>query len=529
MKRNQFFRCNARVVLTCGLACVAAFSGCSRFQQTAAQASASASASAASKASSAAPSASLELVYDKPAVVGASVHATATGLPPGKSVELTWGTVQGGWVVEDYYHFRGKKYTETTSKLGEFASDSSGRLDASFKIPEDYGGVHEVIALIDGKAAAQNGIDVTQSFEFAPTSGPVGTPIELRVKGLGWRTMESTWVVNWDNNNLGWVSAASSRGSATARFRAAGPAGDHIVKIYTGWQGQSYLNYEQSPVARMPRPQFTFRTTAAAGPGSARPSAAPAAYEEPYPPQGVKPAEVKLAGATLALTPTQGPVGTRAMLRGEGFPRNASLKLEWETFEGNRVSGSGFDPEEKVLGQVQVASDGKIAWAVTIPEDLGGLHPLVLRNGDSQLARASFAIETSIVSITPTTGPVGTPVTIHLKGVGWTEYDNIYVATYDNAYMGYACGFNSQGDVVINFTAAGAPGVHLIDLYPGIYQGPASEPQQLYRLPQLTYADDHPGNKIPALRFAFEVTPGRSAPASAPRAAPAASKSPDPS
>ena len=52
-------------------------------------------------------------------------------------------------------------------------------------------------------------------------------------------------------------------------------------------------------------------------------------------------------------------------------------------------------------------------------------------------------------------GPVGTPVTIHLKGVGWTEYDNIYVATYDNAYMGYACGFNSQGDVVINFTASG--------------------------------------------------------------------------
>ncbi len=131
MKRRQFFRSNA-ILLACGLACVAAFSGCSRFQQTAAQASASASAPAASEPSSAAPStsASLELAYDKPAVVGASVHATATGLPPGKSVELTWGTVQGGWVVEDYYHFRGKKYTETTSKLGEFSSDSSGRLDA---------------------------------------------------------------------------------------------------------------------------------------------------------------------------------------------------------------------------------------------------------------------------------------------------------------------------------------------------------------------------------------------------------------
>ena len=134
------------------------------------------------------------------------------------------------------------------------------------------------------------------------------------------------------------------------------------------------------------------------------------------------------------------------------------------------------------------------------------MHTLSIRSGDKTLARTFFAIETSIVSISPTSGPAGTPVTIHLKGVGWTDFDNIYVATYDNAYMGYACGFNSQGDVIINFTAAGSPGVHLIDFYPGIYQGPEKD-QQLYRLPQLTYADDHPGNKIPALRFAFEVTP----------------------
>jgi hypothetical protein len=49
-------------------------------------------------------------------------------------------------------------------------------------------------------------------------------------------------------------------------------------------------------------------------------------------------------------------------------------------------------------------------------------------------------------------------------------------------------------------------GTHLIDFYPGIYQG-SDKDQQLYRLPQLTYADDHHGNKIPALRFAFDVTP----------------------
>ncbi len=447
----------------------------------------------------AAPSTPLNLDYDKPAVVGADVHATAANLPPGKSVDLTWGTVTGGWVVEDNYHFGGKKYAETTSKLGEFPVDARGQLDAHFAIPEDYGGVHEVIALIDGKPVAQNGIEVTQTFALTPKSGPVGTPIELKVTGLGWRTMESTWVVNWDNAGLGWVSAAGTRGSAIARFRAAGPVGDHVIKLYTGWQGQSYLNYEQSPVANLPRPQFIFRTT----PGG--PSRE--AYAEPYQPQAIPKSEVQIPGATLALSPTQGPVGAHATLRGEGFPRNASLQLIWQTDVGSRVSNSGFEPQEKTVAQVHVGNDGRLELPLIVPDDLGGRHALVLRSGDRNVARTSFAIETSIVSITPASGPAGTPVTIHLKGVGWTEYDNIYVATYDNAYMGYVCGFNSQGDVIMNFTAAGQPGAHLIDLYPGIYQGPANAPQQLYRLPQLTYADDHPGNKIPALRFTFEITP----------------------
>jgi len=194
------------------------------------------------------------------------------------------------------------------------------------------------------------------------------------------------------------------------------------------------------------------------------------------------------------------------MIAGNGFKPEMPLQLVWETYVGSRVSGDGFTPKESVIGQVKATADGRIASSLVVPEDLGGLHTLTLKNGDQALAHAPFAIETSIVDITPRSGPAGTRVSIHLKGVGWTEYDNIYAATYDNAYMGYACGFNSQGDVVINFTAAGAPGPHIIDLYPGIYQGPPTEPQQFYRLPQLTYADDHPGNRIPALHFTFDVT-----------------------
>src|SRR6059036_3151539 len=440
---------------------------------------------------------SLDLTYEKP-VVGAKVRAVASDLPAGKTVDLKWSTVTGGWVIEDYYYFRGKKYSETTSSLGKFPVDSKGRLDARFAIPEDYGGVHDVIAMIDDKAVAQNGIEVTQSFEMTPLSGPIGTPIELRVKGLGWRTMENTWVVNWDNRAVGFITAVGTKGSAVARFRAVGPVGDHPLKIYTGWQGQSYLNFQQAPNAYLPRPDFTFQTTSGRSPG-------PATYAEPYSTYALPETEIQIPNAKLSLQPSQGPVGTHAKLTGEGFP-SSTLDVYWQSYVGSRVSGNGYAPQQTAIGKVEVAKDGRIEFPLIVPEDLGGQHALELRDGRKPVGRIYFAIETSIVSMTPTSGPAGTPVTIHLKGVGWTEYDNIFAATYDNAYMGYACGFNSQGDVVINFKSAGEPGEHLIDLFPGIYQGPPKETQLLYRIPQLTYADDHPGNKIPALHFKFEVT-----------------------
>jgi hypothetical protein len=429
--------------------------------------------------------------------VGTEIDAAADGLPPNRPVDLLWETVEGGWVVEDGYRFRGKRFTDSMKILGRAQVGSDGRLAAHFTVPEDFGGVHSVTVVDAGRPLAQGGIEVTQTFEMHPSEGPIGTLIELRVTGFGWRTMESTWVVNWDNQEVGYVSATDTRGTAVARFRATGPAGDHEVKVYTGYMGQSYLNHEQAPNAYLPRPRFVFRVT----PGGV----AGGGYVEPYRAQTMPATDVGVAGADLSIVPTQGPVQTRAVLKGGGFPANRSVSLIWGTQAGSRVSGNGFAPTERELATLTVDPDGRLNARLTIPDDLGGMHTLSVRDGDKVLARTVFAIETSVVSISPTSGPAGTPVTIHLKGVGWTDFDNIYIATYDNAYMGYACGFNSQGDVVVNFTAAGSPGMHLIDFYPGIYQGPEKD-QELYRLPQLTYADDHPGNKIPALRFAFEVT-----------------------
>jgi len=444
----------------------------------------------------------LKIPYDKnhKPTVGATLEATAQVLPPNEAVDIVWGTVDGGWVVEDYYHFRGKKFADSTKPLSHATTDADGNLKATITIPEDYGGVHEVFVRDGNTTLAEGGVEVGQTFELHPSEGPVGTVIELRVTGLGWRTMESTWVVNWDNREAGYVSATSTRGTAVARFRASGPAGDHAVNVLTGYMGQAYLNHEQAPNAYLPVPEFAFRVM----PGR---TATPVAYAEPYQKQPV-PTSTASNGASIAIAPTQGPVGTRTTLEAKGLPPNARLSLVWGTYEGSRVSGNGFAPKEKELTMLTTTAEGRLSASLAIPDDLGGRHAIYIRRGDDTLATTYFVTETSIVSMTPASGPVGTPITIHLKGVGWTEYDNIYVATYDNSYMGYACGFNTGGDVIIHMTAAGAPGPHIIDFYPGIYQGPQDQAQQLYRLPMLTYADDHPGNHIPALRFMFDVTEG---------------------
>jgi hypothetical protein len=82
-------------------------------------------------------------------------------------------------------------------------------------------------------------------------------------------------------------------------------------------------------------------------------------------------------------------------------------------------------------------------------------------------------------------GPPRTPFTVHLKGVGGTETANISTVVFDNIYIGYACAFNSQGDVKIPLQATGDPGWHFVDLYPAIYGCDEQQPRN-FLIPQLT-------------------------------------------
>ena len=191
-----------------------------------------------------------------------------------------------------------------------------------------------------------------------------------------------------------------------------------------------------------------------------------------------------------SFTPAAGTVLSKPLLQVEGLEPNAPVDAFWMTARGNRVTASGWSLADIPLGTVTADSSGRIAGPVEVPDDLGGWHTLKLVQNGQVVAEAPYFVERSLVSVSATKLRAGESFTVNIKGVGWTELDNGFAMTYDNAYAGYACGFNSNGDVTLELVATGGPGTHLIDLYPMVYAG--KDAKWWYWTPVLTYARDFP-------------------------------------
>ena len=87
----------------------------------------------------------------------------------------------------------------------------------------------------------------------------------------------------------------------------------------------------------------------------------------------------------------------------------------------------------------------------------------------------------------------GQEFTISILGVGWTQLDNTLAVDYDNSYIGYGCGFHSNGYMAVHLTATGGPGIHIIDLYPLLYSvSPNLAPTTAW-CPLLSANHDDPG------------------------------------
>jgi hypothetical protein len=183
---------------------------------------------------------------------------------------------------------------------------------------------------------------------------------------------------------------------------------------------------------------------------------------------------------------------------------------------------------------------GNLSQEITIPDHLGGWHVVQVKSGNKIEAQVAVYVKESIfnyldkngkvlsagiaaadTALTPelrdgsgvpkSTFKAGEEFTIAMKGVGWTQLDNTLAVTYDNSYIGYGCGFNSNGYMVVHLMATGKPGTHIIELHPVLYTNQPSFANTAYgMLPVLTNMTDIPGLALgyqpPTVHFAITVT-----------------------
>jgi hypothetical protein len=465
------------------------------------------------------PAVEMKLLKTAPdiALAGAAVTISGSGLPANKDVTLTWGTANVDWVLDpraDSVDYLGRKATKFAVQLAKVHTSASGAFSVQLKAPQDFGGLHEIYAVVDGVQVAKGGFLLARSASISPKRGPIGTMITITYKGLGSSLYEGGGSLLYDNKYVGAVMANWTRGVAKVHIRASGPVGKHTIDISDAISFK-YLNIEQSPIPWGTGFTFTFVVTKDNGRPAARidwpANVAPTlATRTTLATAGLGTA----TSSTASLASTSGAVMTKVGLTAAGLTPNAAVDLQWATVVGNRVNCTGtcWSFVSIPLGKTTASAGGTLSSQIQVPDGLGGWHVVQVLQGGQVKAQVPYFVKRSFVGngVSSLKLKRGQHFTIHLKGVGWTQLDNTIAVTYDNSYVGYGCGFNSNGDVVMNMIATGAPGTHLIDMYPLLYtQQPSYANTPYGMVPVLTYERDAPGlalgYQLPAMRLAITI------------------------
>jgi hypothetical protein len=432
-------------------------------------------------------------VFPDHGAAGTPFTVTGSKLPPNQEFQLVWTTMNGSWkVTNTEYH--GREFTPVAYRMGTVKSDAQGRIGAKFVTPDDFGSVHDIVLQQGSRKMTQAGYSIDFTVDIAPKSGPIGSPIHVTVKGISWRSLGNSWDLLYDNNFTGWMSSVTTHGDADFTIPATGNVGTHVLEVIHGEYTFPYRNMQQTPGPQRPHWVREFKITDGA-------PVLPQAAEL----QGQKTVRGLPPAADLVSAPRFSAVGQPITVSAQGLQPAKSYKLNWTHVTGNRIDGKGWDESSDPVAEATADSSGHVAFHFNTPDDLGGTHGLWLDDGATKKTGTHW-IKASALPLDISRGPAGTKFLVHLKGVGWTETSNILHVVYDNSYSGYVCAFNSQGDIQLFLQASGAPGWHFIDLYPGIYKGDEKDPNN-FRIPQLTYQADHPGEDLTAFHFAFEVMP----------------------
>ncbi len=160
-------------------------------------------------------------------VAGTPITISGSGLAANASVELTWSTASATWLVQpqpDTVNYLGRSDTLFAVVLDTTTTDSSGAFNVSLTAPQDWGGLHDIYAVVNGLEVAHGGYITLRTVTVSPSSGPVGTPITITYSGLGDSLYTGGASLLWDNHYVGEMMANWTRGVAQVTIHGLAPS-----------------------------------------------------------------------------------------------------------------------------------------------------------------------------------------------------------------------------------------------------------------------------------------------------------------
>lgn len=196
-------------------------------------------------------------------------------------------------------------------------------------------------------------------------------------------------------------------------------------------------------------------------------ASAPAATAPLAGPRSVEPAR------PLSVEPVSGFVGDKFRVSVGGLPAGAAVDWQWVTLHGTyetQVSGHDvlfmqrrYKEQRRSLGRSTADGRGSVEATLTAPEDYGEVHDLYAVVDGSDVARGGYRIVRR-ATISPSDGPIGTPITVEVTGLAWRAFESTMALRYDNAYTGFVSAVTTSGAARFRVRAAGPAGRHVLQL-----------------------------------------------------------------
>lgn len=202
---------------------------------------------------------------------GTSARLHGRAFPPSTTVDLTWYTHVGNRVAGTPIEPEPRE-----DVLPTVTTDESGAFSLDLTIPNGMGGTRPIVAEVGGTKVAVTGFVMQPDIvTFEPTSGPVGTEIDIELTGIGWPTYENAYFFVYDNRSLGYVCGVDMEkdvGVVRTKLRACGEPGWHFIDVYPSFfetkeelpdvGEKAHLSYQNNhPVRALPAMHLAFEIT----------------------------------------------------------------------------------------------------------------------------------------------------------------------------------------------------------------------------------------------------------------------------